>query len=181
MSSRKDSAVDGCSESHPRLSQTGPDYLAAVFHSYHAPMHTFFHSWRRKAGCVTLVIACAVFLMWMRSYSFEDRVNCASGMSVHDFLSRCGTIQWHKSTPAWIASGWSTQALSPSDNQIYDRDPEFFKTNLSWEWLGFISCETRFQFSDLKDRVWIAPYWMAVLPLTLLSAYLILWKPRTRA
>lgn len=36
-------------------------------------MHAFFHGWRRKAAVVTLVLACAVFAMWMRSYCIHDR------------------------------------------------------------------------------------------------------------
>lgn len=147
-------------------------------------MREFFKGWRRKVGCVTLVMACAVFVVWMRSDSIEDRVSFASGMSVHDFLSRSGTIQWHTSTRSgtipWHTgtSGWSTKALTVSDNQVYQRDPEFFKTNWSRECLGIIACETRSKFSGLTARVWIAPYWMAALPPTLLSAFLFLWKPR---
>jgi hypothetical protein len=34
--------------------------------------------------------------------------------------------------------------------------------------------------SSILWRVWHIPYWSLTIPLTLLSAYLILWKPRKR-
>ena len=141
-------------------------------------MGEFFKGRRRKAGCGALVIAAILTVTWMRSYSFEDKLGFASGKSVHDILSCSGTIQWHKSTPAWIASGWSTNALSPSDNVISPFDTEFFKTNRRWEWHGLIFCEAEFLFDDLKVTAWIFPYWMVVLPITLYSAYMIHWNPR---
>jgi hypothetical protein len=35
-------------------------------------MHTFFHGWRRKAGLVSLVMALAMFGLWMRSMVHYD-------------------------------------------------------------------------------------------------------------
>jgi hypothetical protein len=35
-------------------------------------MREFFRGWRRKAGLVTLVMACAVMAMWARSRFIND-------------------------------------------------------------------------------------------------------------
>ena len=37
-------------------------------------MHTFFHCWRRKAGCIALVMACVVMGEYARSQSCSDRL-----------------------------------------------------------------------------------------------------------
>ena len=35
-------------------------------------MREFFKNWRRKAGCVTLLVACAVMVAWIRSQNASD-------------------------------------------------------------------------------------------------------------
>lgn len=42
-----------------------------------------------------------------------------------------------------------------------------------WEWMGFAKGEC----STMFVRLWTVPYWSIVIPLTLLSAYLLLIKP----
>jgi len=37
-------------------------------------MGDFFKGWRRKAGCVTLVMACTFAAAWVRSFIVEDRM-----------------------------------------------------------------------------------------------------------
>lgn len=97
-------------------------------------MREFFNDWRRKAGCVALVMACVVAGMWLRSQFYYD-----------------GVISW--------------------DNEVEDT---VYSTNGSLHW----SSVTR---EDLTIRTFRSlPYWSIVLPLTLLSAYLLLWKPRPK-
>ena len=91
-------------------------------------MGDFFHGWRRKVGCVTLVMACALALHWAGSYS---TVNL------------------------------------PED---YYPDLESHHGNI--EYTIFVG--TR------REVVWTIPYASVTIPLTLISAYLILWKPHKR-
>ena len=48
-------------------------------------------------------------------------------------------------------------------------------TGFGIEWQGFSST-----FGGSRDFKWLIPYWSVVLPLTLLSAYLLLSKPRLK-
>ena len=42
-------------------------------------MPTFFHGWRRKAGCVTLVMAWVFARMWERSPYSDDSITLTPG------------------------------------------------------------------------------------------------------
>jgi hypothetical protein len=59
-------------------------------------MYTFFYGWRRKAGCVSLVIALVSTGMWIRSTRFQDAWDFQLGSTSHDVLSQLGTIYWHR-------------------------------------------------------------------------------------
>ena len=111
-------------------------------------MGDFFKGWRPKVGCVLLVIALPLMTLWIRSYTFYDMI-AAKGVLI---LSNSGCM-------AWDWRGWGV----PDANVI------------AWE------SENASPFSEdwyvAADGVRF-PYWSAVTPLTLLSAYLILWKTR---
>ena len=53
-------------------------------------MKDFFHGWRRKAGCVTLVMALAVTGAWVRSNIVEDDLS----FLYPDLQSSEGGIEW---------------------------------------------------------------------------------------
>ena len=86
-------------------------------------MHAFFKGWRRKAGCVTLVMACALLVI--------DATFGPEPWAVH----------WHQSDPVSHESGGIVTTSRSS--------------------VGTVA----------------VPNWAMAIPLTLLSAYLILWKP----
>lgn len=46
-----------------------------------------------------------------------------------------------------------------------------------WEWGGIRFCKGWQTLNPIE--FWCLPYWSLTIPLTLVSAYLILWKPRT--
>lgn len=138
-------------------------------------MREVFRGWRRKAGCATLVMACALAGMWCRSFSVQD------------------VFGWGDSTPdlpIWFASNEGVlvaiaeipigrSGFRPSTS-IWETDEtwpweKMFPSNITWsfQFCGFGYGKAEFQFLTL-------PYWSATIPLTLLSAYLLLWKPRKR-
>jgi hypothetical protein len=47
-----------------------------------------------------------------------------------------------------------------------------------WRWCGIGSGKNSDGCEDIS--FWVIPYWSIVLPLAILSGYLILWKPRTK-
>jgi hypothetical protein len=52
-------------------------------------MREFFRGWRRKAGCLLLLAACALLVLWFRTLRVEDVILSGDGK---------GTINsWHAS------------------------------------------------------------------------------------
>ena len=147
-------------------------------------MGEFFKGWRRKVGCVTLVMACVVTLMWMRSLDIEDSLTESKELGTTYFVgSRNQQLLWAKQEGVfWKAKGvWEEHKLGSSPFvSVQDYQSQSRKN-----WCGF-----RFEVGESEMRgpivgkvrlvIVAIPYWSLVLPLTLLSAYLILWKPRKR-
>lgn len=97
-------------------------------------MLNYFRGWKRKAGLVTLVMASAIAVLWLRSYSVDDSYSFGELALISFEGSLCLAKRVHRTV------GLSAAA---------DYDP-----------------------------VWITPYWLIVIPLTLLSAHLLLSKCR---
>ena len=150
-------------------------------------MGNLFKGWRRKAGCVLLVMTCGFLVDWMRSYTF------------------CRFSEWEEEgrvTQLTVVNGGISWA-----KYVFSKDSRTFKDNrsLGYHFGRYNGCRngthgwwsfnttpiagfrfgTDFRSLDrnIEERAdyWLVPYWSVVLPLTLLSAYLILGKPRMRA
>jgi hypothetical protein len=121
-------------------------------------MDTFFYGWPRKAGFVLLVMACVVVGFWYRSHYENDALLLALGNRQHEIQSGYDGLAWI----SWDIlqgnedghTGWNSSQFHEPIMIIEQRD---------------VDC--RF------EKVAI-PFWPVVLTLTLLSACLILWKPR---
>jgi hypothetical protein len=146
-------------------------------------MREFFRGWRRKAGCVALVMACALMGLWMRSTVTFDSVFFYFGSVRWGISSVDSRIWFLKSTPL------SGESMATWFSQRYQAlfDP-MKNANVVWrnDWGGFhIGRYHRQLLNQTATGEFVAdscmiPYWCFVLPLTLLSAYLILWKPKKR-
>ena len=132
-------------------------------------MREFFRGWRRKLGCVTLVMACALMGLWVRSLKLWDFYSFPTSERHHQFDSIDGGFIW---------SSWDRQ---PPENWA---SPE-------WEWIaddadtagsfpGFLKFWDNPTNRHRHARYWYVYYWSLVIPLTLLSAYLLLWNPHRR-
>ena len=148
-------------------------------------MREFFHGWRRKAGCVALAVACLIFGMWTRGYARCDSVDYHSKYSASTVTLGQGGVSWRRWTPS--NSGHLSERSGQWDIDSYDATPRGDVGELSthgavvwrWNWNGLDFGESSHSSGwFLHYRI---PYWCLVLPLTLLSAYLILWKPRPRS
>jgi hypothetical protein len=165
-------------------------------------MHTYFHGWRRKAGCVTLVMACVVTIAWGRSlFIMDDFVfTPASETSSHLIASAGGLLRWDHTTskhPFFVeALVWDSYPLHSPDAEKWlarywdpDAAPEVGAVDIKWKWewygLRLGSGYQNYLFDGdavpADFAAIVIPYWCIAIPLTLLSAYLILWKPRKRA
>ncbi|MDB5347365.1 MAG: hypothetical protein JWP89_5742 [Schlesneria sp.] len=114
------------------------------------------------------MMACAFLVGWVRSLLVSD-ILCVDR---HVFGSNSGVLSW--------------VLCQDESNGYYTSkpDPEFL-TSLKIEWsLGW----GNFRIGEGRNanptanaiKFAFAPYWSMTLLLTLLSAYLILWKPRKR-
>jgi hypothetical protein len=99
------------------------------------PMREFFRGWKRKAGCVTLLLACVFAAGWVRSQNSID----SFVISDFEFVSLNGRIDF----------GVLWRRVSIGIGEF----PEYHAYKCVY-------------------------YWSLVLPLTLLSAYLLVSKQR---
>jgi len=151
-------------------------------------MREFFKPWRRKLGSLGFVVACVFAAGWVRSPYVTDAVTYSTGEnSVASWFSdnsTLGLIQYRaelddgsgKYSPGTVSikgpsyPTWITVRPGESDLSFL---------TWQWRWLGFGFSET-----EKFDGVWltyrVAPYWSITLPLTLLSAYMLLSKPRSK-
>ena len=144
-------------------------------------MKEFFRGWRRKAGVVTLVIAVAIVTLWMRGQFAGDLVvipGNRSGLTFGTGYFGFG-VQFDevKVTPQPLS--WRTFS-KPTSTAIAEGDrynAAIFGPDRYWKW-NF--CGFQMEKVDSVRRVAIS-HWILIVPLTLLSAYLIVWNPRKRA
>jgi hypothetical protein len=146
-------------------------------------LREFFQVWRRKAALATLLMALLLAVTWMRSGIVRDVIVISFEESWHTIESSNGGICWKQWKGNLLPSmQWESGEASMSDTDWWvDLDVEWRQ-----EWAGFhfgAGTSTLMISSDsipllLHFGLWIIPYWSLVLPLTLLSAWLLLIKPR---
>jgi hypothetical protein len=140
-------------------------------------MRDFFRGWKRKFGVLTLLLACALMAGWVRSLAATDLIQGQrSNQAKYSFTSSSGSLAWR----------WANLNLSPGEARypkwiVEPRNTWFYLSDDSVTWhlrgLGFgigIRTQEDGSYSTFK----VIPYWAIVVPLTLLSAWLMLSKPR---
>ena len=120
-------------------------------------MGEFFKGWRRKAGLVTLAMACLLMVGWMRSLVKCDALWFVVGNRQQMMWSMDSCIAW-ESDPVDSKEFW--------EMRTYDRSDSGYAA-LCWE-----------VREEVDSPMWKVPYWSLILLLTLLSAWLIFAKPR---
>ena len=140
-------------------------------------MWPIFRGWRRKAGCTTLVLACVFAAVWARSSLAYDEVSVTIRgrqtcvISVGSRFYWCSwtrtNVRQHKWATWTVQSAWTdgSRWASPYRHSIEDR------VSLVESWLPVAldypeAIGGRFSYS------------IFVIPITLLSAFLLLWKPQ---
>jgi hypothetical protein len=121
-------------------------------------MREFFKGWRRKTGCVALMLACVVSCIWIRTTRYETEICCDLGGQRILIHADSGVVTWY-----W----WKYRTVGGFDIRIRIAD----RTDVEYLFskLGFVIMSPIRLKLSCAQMVW---------PLTLLSAYLILWKPR---
>ena len=146
-------------------------------------MGEFIKGWRRKTGVLTLLMACVFTVGWVRSCATLDVITVSLGghrgvvlvsgsqkclLLVKDELPRQAIVKK-------ILQGRSIHEVWPiglDDGAAWAFDHRSAKAQL-----GTISQSNPNQGEASKIQQ--LPYWCVVMPLTLLSFWLLLFKPRT--
>jgi hypothetical protein len=169
-------------------------------------MREFFNGWRRKIGMMTLVLALMFMELWGRSHSVKDLWGFGSGQekAVLGLTTFPGEFRWQRQEfdrEAFYRVGWYCRAYDTSELAATD-DVVSPSGKLEWRWrrLGFdfgaatlnatsyaapgyyaegVEVPQDPEEPNLKRVVfWTIPFYSIVLPLTAVSAFLLIFKPR---
>ena len=158
-------------------------------------MGEFFKGWKRRSGLLTLVMALVLLGGWVRSLSIYDIItfparkhtnNLTVSFTSEFFGSVKNSVYWGRSH--YECDEETAELLAKDDlygfGASYPRWRTYSVPDIQmkwrWRWCGFGICEEpeeRKEGDGWANAVLI-PYWAIVLPLTLLSAFLLLSKPR---
>lgn len=150
-------------EGHCAASEQGP--LSGSIYP-RIPRSVQYRCWRRKAGVLTLGLACVFVWGWVRSLSVEDEFHFRTrylAVSTNGILY----VTYFQDVDSLIQFWWS---MDDSSSGLFEAI--LWSVNWNWRWQGFG------YFCSEKGYLVSIPYWSIVLPLTLLSTYLLLSKPR---
>ena len=145
-------------------------------------MGEFFHGWRRNTGCVTLAVACLFLAGWVRSSIIADVAdfgvmgrNSIDVLSVNHMIGVVFIRNDLSCNPSWIPR-WT-------NNLAYIT---LLLDDSGYTWRHRILGNYAAGYPTVRmlmgpRYVFVVHYATIVFPLTLLSAWLLLSKPRTRA
>ena len=146
-------------------------------------MIEFFHGWRRKAGVVSLVMALAMMGAWIRSRLLLDVASVVTSdyQDMHELSSsRMGVMYTlthfdFTGEPRRVRFASRKWDLPPGED-LLSGVPMKWRIDLA----GFRFGKDFHPGNGTGIAAYVIPHWFPTGLLTLLSAYLILWKPRKR-
>ncbi len=147
-------------------------------------MTTYFKPLRQKVGVVTLAISCLLMSGWVRSQSMQDTFAVRTGSAyrfklvsawqrlvfviIHIDSNEQFTFTFWTSESA-VRSEWRLLLVPPVPTLSFRIDNRFLATG---------NGVAQFGNTKISADSFHLPYWSVVIPLTLLSAWLLLSKPR---
>lgn len=142
-------------------------------------MLAFFHSWRRRIGCATLVMSLVFVTGWIRSLVVMDVLLVHSGThTMEHCVSVDHSFVWGRVRKANANSVIRYPVFATNAPHSLDSFLELANLRCDWNWLGFAVGELNVPTADrFNHTIWIIPYWSLVIPLTSLAAWLLLAKP----
>jgi len=142
-------------------------------------MGGFFHGRRRKIGVVTLMMACVLMGGWVRSQFITDNFGGPTqgrfevGInSIDNSIDFAVFIRGSADKTNWRMPYHDVVENGPNDVAFDSFDGFIWLINICGFRIGFFLPPQCFHL------VCLVPYWSIVIPLTLISAYLLLSKPR---
>lgn len=145
-------------------------------------MKEFFRGWRRKGGVLTLLMACVLTGGWMRSLSTRDLFNFPIDHTrLLMLVSNGRNVEWDLyENQAGIPACDFHYSLEPRDDSFHVEGVE-----ARWQWsvLGFQAGVYDYRgngrggsLTGITSHMCKLPYWSIILPLNLISAWLLLSK-----
>jgi hypothetical protein len=165
------------------MSQVG---VALVAHSPIEPekkglrMSAYFRSWPRRMGVITLIFACMLLGGWLRSRSYTDAIWFSLYGCRVAVVSSCSKIRLldHHQTPLTLLQrgdeGVQAQRILFGSERFNAQSIDFPTKNMQIVSASYL-------IDGSLQKISLIPYWTIVLPLTLLSAVLLLPRWRTRS
>ncbi len=142
-------------------------------------MGDYFKPWRRKVGVMTLVLACVFTVGWIRSF---NRIDVITAPWI-TFISGCGQ---YRVLPTPYAS--EDVSYGPNDSLAFVKLS--FRVDIprskEWNWRQWRTNKAKFVVAvgdagDMELRIGMFSYLWIVVPYSLLSAWLLLSKPREKS
>ncbi|MDB5346382.1 MAG: hypothetical protein JWP89_4759 [Schlesneria sp.] len=179
-------------------------------------MRQLFHGWRRRCGCLTLVMAVLLSSRWLRGLRHDDVVVMARGRQKTVYLLgsnehglvassvrlMLGTLTMPPATQfafqsvpnegftanqmlfLWSGCKFAGEAPPRKGGGPIVFDDQQLSWHRNWQCCGLLvgdASEVRSATESIRIQTWVLPYWMLVIPLTLLSMWLLVWQPKDSA
>lgn len=132
-------------------------------------MREFFRPFRRKLGIVALVVACALMVAWIRSVRIFDEFSikvAGKRLTIDSFHHKVYVQEGSFGHSLW--SSWTCE-----DDEI----AQAFENQL--EAMATVPPKTHvWRGGPRYKKGWSMNYWSIILPVAVLSAFLLLGKPR---
>ena len=144
--------------------------------------------WRRMLGAVALALACTIMAIWFDSFSRGYEVDLRAGDGAQIFASARGSVRWVKVSP--LPETWNnlkpiefhSQTIAKTHETSHDSYWRVFKSDWRLSFCEFDFGSGSVTQSDVVYRAerWAIPHWALAAPLSILSAYLLLSRPRQK-
>ena len=130
---------------------------------------------------MTLLMTCALAAGWVRSFAHVESLWVSSPKILHMFTSQRGAIRWGKQIPN-LDHDYSIDFSEVPDAISLDHETFWRSYEMEWRY-GFGEFDFGAGTESAVGQItrmerWCLPYWSIVIPLTLLSTYLLLRKRR---
>lgn len=141
-------------------------------------MWAVFKPWRRRIGFCTLMMACVLMSIWIRSLKLRDSIELFTSFSCYRLSSenqRLGFKSYDHGRVIPRQHRWNPEWNSIPKDQIANVDyPTIQRQKFTWKYLGFYVWRQH----DPELTEFLIDYRTIMSLLTLLSACLLLSKPR---
>ena len=131
-------------------------------------MLTFFHGWRRKMGAATLVLAYVLVAGWIRSHELAEVLSLHHKAPTILFVSGCDQLGF-----SYGCYCHSIEVGLPDLPTVV-----LVPDGCNWNGYGFYYDSRPAKRFAIGGPGLLVPYWSIVHPMILLSALLLLSKPR---